>query len=250
VEKMNKQQNDYLDYLEKLNNAQLKLKEDVEKAKKNIGVDVSIARQDGNVWEWKEIRDDVSKNDLQFINIDVQKNSIKPGVKVPNNRKKSILNKKALAIGACVLLVAGGSQVPKAVDVVKQNYMVYKEVSYFNEEYAAPNRTFNLVTNDETDESRYVNYYTLEGYKNIFLKSKYTIADPIVAFYLAYDSMGESALNQGIKIFDYYYETDYENVKDFLAKNNFADIKEWKIYVANKLAEQKEEQYGSSNIRG
>jgi hypothetical protein len=128
--------------------------------------------------------------------------------------------------------------------------MVYKEVSYFNEEYAAPNRTFNLVTNDETDESRYVNYYTLEGYKNIFLKSKYTIADPIVAFYLAYDSMGESALNQGIKIFDYYYETDYENVKDFLAKNNFADIKEWKIYVANKLAEQKEEQYGSSNIRG
>jgi hypothetical protein len=247
---MIKQQNDYLDYLEKLSEAQLKLKEDVAKAKKDISVDVSIARQDGDVVEWKEIRDDTSANDLQFINIEIKKNSIKPGVKVPNNRRKSLLNKKTLAIGACVLLVAGGSQVPKAVNVAKQNYMVNKEVSYFNEEYAAPNRTFKLVTDEETDESKYINYYTLDGYKNIFLKAKYTIDDPIVAFYLAYDSMGENALNQGVKIFDYYYGTDYTSVEDFLVKNNFGDKKEWKLYVVEKLNEQKEEAYGNSSTRG
>jgi hypothetical protein len=62
--------------------------------------------------------------------------------------------------------------------------------------------------------------------------------------------MGEACLNQGLTAFNRLYNTDYQSVSDFLTKNNFADIKEWKIYVANKLAEQKEDTYGSSNIRG
>jgi hypothetical protein len=247
VEKMNKQQNDYLDYLEQLETAKNKLHDEIVAAKRDIAVDLNVARQDENVAHWKEVRDEVSKKDLQFIDVNVKRNSVKPGVKVPNNRKKAPSNKKAIAIGACVLLVAGGSLIPKAVEVVERNYTINKEVEDFNEKYVEPNTTYSVVTDEKTSDDKVVHWH---DYADVFMQAKYTTNDPVVAFYLAYDSMGEACLNQGLTAFNRLYNTDYQSVSDFLTKNNFADIKEWKIYVANKLAEQKEDTYGSSNIRG
>jgi hypothetical protein len=315
VDKMNEQQSDYLEHLEKLEQAQKKLQEDIDKAHEEIDINktstmyepkyradleeykknireilnsIGIETNDTLTYSerLKKIQDEVderisdayaevktntvaamedkdvaslinTRNTLEmypkgtyYIRDGVIENSVKPGVKVSNIRKKVAINKKSLAIGACVLLVSGGvvnANAEKIANTIRSDKIVHEAVLNYSENYVSPNTHYNVISNNDTDTDEVVHWH---DYSDIFMKAKYTTDDPVVAFYLAYDAMGEDCLNKGISSFNRLYNTDYESVNDFLIKNNFQDKKDWKINVAKKIQQQKEDGYGNSNTRG
>lgn len=190
--------------------------------------------------------------DLTFINLLKEENkakSIKPGVKVPLKKKKITMSKKALAVGACAMFLAGGIVTHQTIEIVKsisttieENNIIKPEINRLIVSGVNPNTQYNHLTEPETGE-----YYTVHwhDYYDIIEKAKELSQDPIVVFYLVCNSLDEycrtEKMSSIIDSYNYLYSTDYESVEDFLMKNNFADKKEWKTYVANALAEQKEE---------
>lgn len=184
--------------------------------------------------------------------------SVKPGVKVANKRKKVELSKKALAVGACVIYIVGGVTMPHLMDMAKNvhtsfelNKVIVKEINEFSEEVVVPNTTFDYARNDETNEKETIHWHDSA---DIVMNAKQQHEDPIVAFYIVYASLDEYCRKNDIgSILDIYnrlYGTHYEGVDDFLIKNGFTSLKEWKAYVGNVLMEKEATLDGSSNSRG
>lgn len=173
-------------------------------------------------------------------------NSVKPNIKVPNKRKKVNCSKKLIAAGACTLFIAAGITTPKIVEISKINSMVNEKVMDFNEEYVVPSTHYNTVL-DEVDNGIKVIHW--HDYMDIFMNAKNSHEDPVVSFYLAYSSLGDYCMNQGIDIYNHLYGTDYTDVNDFLQKNNFSSTIDLKKYVANVFESDKEASLdGSSNL--
>lgn len=174
------------------------------------------------------------------------RDSVKPNVKVPNKRKKVNCSKKLIAVGACTLFIAAGIVTPKIIEISKINSINYEKVKDFNEEHVVPNTHYNTVLDKENHEMKVVHWH---DYMDIFMNAKNSYEDPVVSFYLAYSSLGDYCMNQGIDIYNRLYGTDYTDVNDFLQKNNFSSTIELKRYVANVFTSDKEASLdGSSNL--
>lgn len=181
--------------------------------------------------------------------------SVKPGVKVANKRKTVEISKKALAVGACVIYIAGGITMPHLVDLakhVKTSYersaVIAKEINEFSEEVIVPNTTFDYA---EDNEKEVIHWH---DNVDIVMNAKQQHEDPIVAFYMVYASLDaycrKNDINSVLAIYNRLYGTNYADVNDFMLKNNFASVKEWKTYVGNTLMEKEETLDGSNNFRG
>lgn len=182
--------------------------------------------------------------------------SIKPGTKVAYKKRKVELSKKTLAVGACVIYIAGGLTMPRFVEMaqnistaVERNIVVAEEVQEFSVEHVVPNTHYSFAADPETKEKVTVHWH---DNVDIVMNAKQKHEDPVVAFYMIYASLDEHCRKEDIgsilNIFNRLYGTNYADVKDFMQKNNFTSAKEWKSYVGNALMEKEETLDGSSNF--
>lgn len=208
-----------------------------------------------------ELKSTLDEEDIILIDTlkeETKSKSIKPGVKVPLKKKKITMSKKSLAVGACAMFLAGGLASNQAIGIVKnisttieENSIIKPEINKFIATGVNPNTQYNFLTNPDTGENYAVHWH---DFYDIVEKAKKTNEDPIVAFYLVYNSLDEycrvERISSVIDTYNFLYGTDYESVEDFLFKNSFADKKEWKAYVANALVLQKEEGLDGNNSFG
>ena len=162
---------------------------------------------------------------IKEISLQTLNNSVKPNVKVPFKTKKVKVSKKALAVGACVFMIAGGVATPTIIRIAKNIPTINKEEHFLSEE------------------------------NDIIKIAKNVSEDPIVVLYFAVNALDSWCRNNNIDSYLYYfnkiYKTNYESIDDFLFKNNFKDKVAWKSYVGNKLIEEKEQHLnGYYNVRG
>jgi len=192
----------------------------------------------------KDLKDDEIEYIVETLMASL-KSSVKPNVKVPNNRKKlddeKLNKKKAIAIGAATLFICGitvGSVVcPKYVEISKINSIVNEESRDFREDIIVPN------THHNVNDTNHVYWY---DYMDIYMDAKNRYEDPILSFGFVFTSLGENYTNDSIHIYNHLYGTNYENVKDFLAKHNFKDYDELREYISNIIrAEEEKLNHGS-----
>lgn len=150
-------------------------------------------------------------------------------------RKKINRRKKAIkSIALCLTCAVVGGVSVNTIDTLKEkitnNKIVREEIDEFQEKA--------IITNTKRTAD-FKNYFY--DYADIASYMKRENADFSTEAYLAYKNLGENQLE---KVLNY---TDYDNMSDFLNKNNYASVDEWqeaekqKIILNNNIGEKQEE---------
>ena len=210
--------------------------------------------------KFNELHSELVDNDAMYIAklLDESLNgSEKPGVKTRFKKRKVEVSKKALAVGTCIFVIVGGYGTTKAINIAKnvstkieQTRVINEEMKEFREDAYLQNTHFKSKVDKETNEFSTIHWH---DYTDMIMNTKQANENPIVAFYMIYNSLDDYCRNtqmeQVLGSFNRIYGTNYTNVNDFLLKNGFANKEEWKTYVGNALIEEKETmQNGYSNL--
>ncbi len=208
-----------------------------------------------------ELESEFISDNISYIN-EVSKKTLDSSVgikdKVRFKRRRVNISKKAFAVGACLFVIAGGVASPTIIRIAKDVVVDFKQERFlngklneFNNVYVKPNTHFKNVLDEEVKEFKTIHWH---DEKDIIASACEINDDPIVAFYLALNSLDKWCKTHDIDTylinFNEMYGTNYENIDDFLHKNNLADKEAWKKYVGDKLIEEKRHLLnGNSNAR-
>lgn len=167
--------------------------------------------------------------------------SVKPGAKIKKKSKKKYLNvvgyiAAGLAIGAIATPV-----VAHAINTSYPNQMIKEATQDYTENIYNPN-TEKFYNQDKNDVDHYHDLI------DIMVETKEEYENPIVGFYLIYNNLDKYCKNHKLEEilynFNLMYKTDYTSIEDFLQKNNFKNMKEFKEYVGLQLSKLSEAERG------
>ena len=206
------------------------------------------------------------KKNIGAVKMDLEvgkSKSIKPGANVKNKRKKKnpewnqSLAYFKCALGASAILGMVAVPVigetlnhlpPKEKVGVESEFSLDKSaeeaksnvLSEYQDEIFEPNTIYNYDVSGKTEASYYYDLIDI----NLETKEKYE--DPLVGFYLAYNSTSGwykndiESMKNFIYKYNYIYQTNYKNLEDFLQKNNFQSLAELENYALSTLQEKEE----------
>ena len=170
-----------------------------------------------------------------------KKESIKPGVKIPNTRRKKEVSKMQIAIGMGIAGICFSFLTPVAAKEYEQNHVLSTALEAYQKDIIEPNTSFSIAHNNSghyTPVHKHHETTILER-----LKEEYE--NPIIIFYLFYQKLMQDEQCRihykqvWMQVYNNVNNTDYTNLEDFLKKNNFNNYEELKEYVALEL-QQKE----------
>lgn len=170
---------------------------------------------------------------------------------VPNIRKQVKIAKKNFAIVAISMALASGvtlgasAGVSTIIENMQENDFLGDAMENYRLYIFEKNRSDVRYHENDEGQMQPIYSYNMQGMITS-LHEKYE--DSLLTWYFYYNAFmkyGEEytlnkSMNQILGTYNAFYNTDYENMKDFLIKNNFEDESEFKEYVALQVEAHKE----------
>lgn len=167
--------------------------------------------------------------------------SVKPGAKVKKKAKKKYLNVVGYIAAGVVIGIAATPVAAHAINTSYPNQMIEEASQDYTENIFTPN-TEKFYNQDKMDTDHYHDLI------DIMIETKEEYENPIVGFYLIYNNLDKHCKNHKLEEilynFNLVYQTDYTSIEDFLQKNNFKNMNEFKEYVGLQLSKLSEEERG------